>query len=323
MGTLTSFLQSRFEEQCPRGWNCRREVDLVDAAAAARLGFAPRADVVLEQSGGPRRIWVEFEVSRADPVANHAKFATARFLEGGDASEAFVSMSSRHIAPGRAALAAGTAMMMRALGIPAFQTALLPAIDAREIKRLNALPLRELAHSARIDVAAEIGRVLQVTDALVLKGWHRIHKADNPYTVAVNVRQWNREIGDAGTAATWGRRRIRYFVFDPVSRLFAPSKFAAFVPSPQGQSGTRPFTEVREPPGAMSIGLYAALGEQDPRFDGHVARRHLEVALGYRAVELSQSGDVLRAAFEKWLLQVESRVQRSRGSAETLLVPMQ
>ena len=33
------------------------------------------ADVLLERVDGSRRLWVEFEVSRADPVANHAKFA--------------------------------------------------------------------------------------------------------------------------------------------------------------------------------------------------------------------------------------------------------
>jgi hypothetical protein len=30
---------------------------------------------------GSRRLWIEFEISRADPVANHAKFATAQLFQ--------------------------------------------------------------------------------------------------------------------------------------------------------------------------------------------------------------------------------------------------
>src|SRR5437879_7456209 len=93
MGSLTGYLQDAFAEHCPRGWTCHREAPLVGIDAAARLGFAPRADVMLEQPATSRRVWVEFEVSRADPVANHAKFGTSRFLEGdGRDGDAFVSM---------------------------------------------------------------------------------------------------------------------------------------------------------------------------------------------------------------------------------------
>lgn len=81
MPTLTPWLQSRFAAHCPRGWRCRAEVPLVDEAASSRLGFRPRADALLERAADGRRVWMEFEVSRADPVANHAKFATARYFE--------------------------------------------------------------------------------------------------------------------------------------------------------------------------------------------------------------------------------------------------
>jgi hypothetical protein len=56
--------------------------------------------VLLLSGDRSRRIWVEFEVSRADPVANRAKFATSRFLEPEGSDDTFVSMASRHIAPG-------------------------------------------------------------------------------------------------------------------------------------------------------------------------------------------------------------------------------
>lgn len=81
MGTLTPFLQHEFRRLCPAGWQCSHEVDLIPPALAAELGYTARADVLLEQSDPHRRIWVEFEVSRADPVANRAKFATSHLFD--------------------------------------------------------------------------------------------------------------------------------------------------------------------------------------------------------------------------------------------------
>jgi hypothetical protein len=49
---------------------------------------------------------VELEVSRADPVANHVKFATAHLVSPMPAGDAFVSMVSRHVVRGRSNLAA-------------------------------------------------------------------------------------------------------------------------------------------------------------------------------------------------------------------------
>lgn len=319
MGTLTGYLQGRFRDGCPAEWACRAEVPLLDEAACRRLGFQPRADVLMERRDGSRRIWIEFEISRADPVANQAKFATARFLEGGWAADTFVSMHSRHIVRGRSALAAGTAMMMRSLGIPAFQVDLLPTFDGEAIRQLNALPRAELEQLAPFDAGPEIERVLQVTDAMLVSGWHRIHKADNAFTVSVNVRQWNREMAATPTATLWGRRAVQYFVHDPGSGLFAPSKFCAFVPAPGGDAGGAAFRTVQEPPGGMRMGLYAVLGEQDPRFDGHVARRHLEQRLGYRVVGVGSAPPALREAFERWVAGCGSRVV-VRGEAG-LLVP--
>ena len=58
------------------------------------LGFAPRADVLLSRADGSTRLWIEFEISRADPVANHAKFATAHLFEPRTSGDTFVSMVS-------------------------------------------------------------------------------------------------------------------------------------------------------------------------------------------------------------------------------------
>jgi hypothetical protein len=319
MGSLTAYLQRRFIAHCPRGWECTAEAALVAQDAARRLGFEPRADILLQRTDGSRRIWIEFEISRADPVANHAKFATARYFEGSLPGESFVSMSSRHIAPGRAALAAGTAMMMRALGVPAFQVDLLPQFDGAAITGMNRLPADALQDDTLL-VEPEIERVLEVTDARLAHGWHRIAKADNAYTVAVNIRQWNVELVHGASRALWEKRTARYFAYDPVSGLFAPSKFCAFIPAPHPASGQQAFMRVAEAPGGMTNALYATLGEQDSRFDGHVARVHLESRLGYRLVPLSEAPAALRAAFRVWQEQIGGAAG-STSSAIRLLLP--
>lgn len=273
---------------------------------------------MLEQPATSRRVWIEFEVSRADPVANHAKFAASRFLEGeGRDGEAFVSMASRHIVPGRLALAAGTAMLMRSFGIAAFQVDLLPAIDGRVIKRLNAGPI---AVDAPIDVRSEIDRALRVSDADAIDAEHRIHKADNSFAVAVSVRQWNAELRQPQLAALWGRRRVGYYAYDRATGLFAPSKFCAFVPTIRIASTASLPEVMRGRPAGMTMNVYAMLGEDDPRFDGRVAWKHLHGALGYDVVALGRADPELRSRFERWQLQNAEFIQ-THGPATILLPP--
>src|SRR5436190_187749 len=137
MGALTVYLQREFERQCPSGWVSHKEVRLLPADLEDLLGYAPRADVLLQRSDGTRRLWIEFEVSRADPVANHAKFATAHLFQPQLASESFVAMVSPHVARGRRNLAANTVAVMRHVGMSAFQTVLLPQLTGAEVQRLN------------------------------------------------------------------------------------------------------------------------------------------------------------------------------------------
>ena len=313
MPSLTPWLQTRFEAYCPQGWRCRREAPLVDEAASRRLGFRPRADVLLEHGSSGRRVWVEFEVSRADPVANHAKFATSRFFEDLPPGDSFVSMTSRHIEPGRAALAAGTAAMMRALGIPAFQVMLLPQFDGPAVKHLNSLPRPQLDEMA-LSVEDEVTRVLEVTNASALSDGHRIHKADNPWTVSMNVRRWNLEMAQPDLAALWGRRPVQYFAFDPSTGQFAPSKFCAFIPGAnlRAQATGRVLANDAAAGGhawslalqaaahVMTLELYTQLGEGDARFDGNIARRHLEQHLRYERVLLRDAPEALVKAFGRW-----------------------
>jgi hypothetical protein len=154
MGSLTAFLQHQFARHCPAGWRCQHEVDLLEPSLANLLGYAPRADVLLQDTQHPRRIWVEFEVSRADPVANHAKFATTHLYQPWSQQDIFVAMVSSHVSRGRRNLAASMIGLMRRLGIQAFQTPLLPAFSPETIRHFNHLKQPELdAYS--FDIATE------------------------------------------------------------------------------------------------------------------------------------------------------------------------
>jgi hypothetical protein len=332
--TLTPWLQKRFAAHCPPGWRCSSEVALVDRSGRTRLGFEPRVDVLLENESARRRVWVEFEVSRADPVANHAKFATARFFEGLPEHDSFVSMTSRHIEPGRAALAAGTAAVMRAFGIPAFQVMLFPQCDGGSIQSLNAMSPAELEREGP-SVEQEVKRVLDITDARLVDNGHRIHKVDNPWTVALNVRRWNQEMALPDVAALWGRRSVQYFALDPGTHQFAPSKFCAFIPGAglraQAVSRLLAFDAARRgdvwaaasqsTAHVMSMDLYVLLDEGEARFDGNIARRHLEEQLGYGLVALDQAPERVKQAFGRWHENWSSHVPL-RGQTHLLIPPV-
>lgn len=321
-GALGRHLQHQFVTRCPSGWRCEAERPLLEPAAGKRLGVASKVDLLMERTDGSRRIWIELEISRADPVANQAKFAAAAYFEECLRGDAFVSMASRHIVRGRRALLAGMAVLMRSIGIPAFQIDLLPHLDGAQIKTLNAMSADRLRASPHIDIGLEIERVLAITELRVAAGWHRIHMADNPFAVATNIRTWNREIADPVVAKQWGRRRIQYFVHDDVGDEFAPSKFCAFVPASTGGSSAGPFMGIREAAGGMTSELYLSLGEGDPRFDGNVAQEHLKRRLRYRAVRLTDAPVGTASAFERWLAERADAVQ-VRGEAVLLLAPDQ
>ena len=101
MGSLTTFLQSESVRKCSAGWACRPEHALLPRSLAKRLGYQARADVLLEEEDNSHRLWIEFEVSRADPVANHAKFTTSHLFEPQRGTDCFLAMVSPHITRGR------------------------------------------------------------------------------------------------------------------------------------------------------------------------------------------------------------------------------
>jgi hypothetical protein len=286
MGWFAHYLAERLEAIRLPGWTSRREMLLLDAGVAARYGCSPRVDLLLSHQDG-RRVAIELEIARADPVANQVKFLLAyRSPECGfGPRDALVSMFSSHIARGRRNIAGAFARHLRADGVPAFQVSLLPQLDSDTIRRLN----HDHRYAARLSLPlrGELDRVLSVVEP---RGEyrHRIHFAGDVADVMANLWQWN----DTIRAAPWALRSIQFFVHDARSAQFAPAKFCAFIPSrlPDGPL----------PPPTMTLDLYAQLDERDPRFDGNRARKHLVDKLAFRLDPLTASPSTARA-FHNWL----------------------
>lgn len=287
MGTLPRYLQHAFAAACPPGWSAAPEVALLSDDVAGLLGYRPQADLVLTHTDG-RRIWVEFEVSRADPVANHAKFATAHLFEPQGASDTFLAMVSPHVDRGRRNLAAATVTLLRQVGMSAFQTTLLPHLPASDVKRLNHTPLEALSVAAP-PVADELARVFAVAEPVITAAGGRIHFAGDVLDVLLNLRRWELDLAGERGRALWGRRTVTYFVAEPRSGRFAPSKFCAFV-DVAGHTAD----------GAMTVARYVTLDGKEPRFDGHCARAHLTRHLAFVERPLAEAA-ALQPAFDRWM----------------------
>ena len=306
MGALALYLAERFTQHRRPSWTIGREQRLLEGQLARRLDFDPRVDVLLESTDG-RRVAVEFEVSRADPVANQVKFLLARAENALRPDDVIISMMSSHVAPGRRAIAAAFTRHLRTQGVCAFQASLLPFASPSEVQALNQSPLGSLRDRA-LSVGDEIARVFEIVEARGVAGSHRIHFVGDVTDVIANLWTFNDRLPFDGSVC-WRKRRMQFFVADPASGLFAPSKFCAFVPAPRGGSEPTPPT--------MTFAVYDSLGEEDPRFDGNRARRHLARRLAFDEVPLDESP--LRDSFASWHAARAEHVQLRQPV--TLLVP--
>ena len=275
MGSLTTYLQREFTCKCPPGWNCRTEVRLLQPDLVAFLGFSARVDVVLERDLPAKRLWIEFEVSRADPVANHAKFATAHLFQPQSQTDCFLAMVSPHVTRGRRNLAFTTIALMRQIGMRAFQTVLLPGISPAEVKRLNHLNQADL-NQVTLSVEIEIERAIAVTEAVMSLENIDVHFAGDLLIVLLNLRGWNAELATPEGKQTWGRRTVTYFVHEPESGMFAPSKFCAYSLISRPDAAASGSTSL----GVMTVAGYSMLNDGTHALDGHAAARHLECRLG-------------------------------------------
>lgn len=301
MGTLARFLVSEWLRRPPRGWRCSAETALLDRELVRRYGFDPRADVMFEARDG-RRVAVEVEIRRADPVANQVKFLVAMRAGALREGDALVSMFSPAIDRGRRNSSAVFVRHLRTDGLTAFQVALLPDLDAVRVLALNKAPPEKLAR-AKLPVARELERVFAIVEPRGERE-HRIHFAGDVTDVVANVWAWNDEMTRPGRGR-WGTRAVQFFVHDPASGLFAPSKFAAFIPAMKPGGASRP-------PATMTLDVYASLGEQDPRFDGHRARKHLCERLAFEATSLAAAPGAVSAAFADWAERDQGRLRLRR-----------
>src|SRR5262249_16805044 len=130
---------------------------------------------------------------------------------------------------GRRNLATNMIYVMRAMGMRAFQTTLLPHLAGAEVKRLNSIGYEALRIET-IPNAPEIERAIVISKPVSTLHDQNVHLAGEPIQVLLNLRRWNDEIADGDNSALWGRRTVKYFVFDGHSGEFAPSKFCAYVP---------------------------------------------------------------------------------------------
>jgi hypothetical protein len=264
------------------------------------LGYAPRVDVLLEREDGTKRLWIKFEVSRADPVANHVKFATSHLFQPQPSTDSFVAMISPHVARGRRNLAANTILLMRRIGMNAFQTVLFPHFSGQDIKRLNHLG-QTLLSDEGLDVRHEVERVFLVTEPFLQAPEFRVHFVGDILDVMLNVQRWNKDISSIEGKHQWGRRTITYFVYDPRSRDFAPSKFCAFLAIPVLSCINHEHrTAVPMETSGMNIEFYASVENGDRKFDGGRARMHLINHLGMIQKSTQQDENIL-SNFDRWL----------------------
>ncbi len=297
---------------------CQLEAPVVSQRARRILGYSPQADILLQESQSGRRIWIELEVSRADPVANHAKFATAHMLEPMPPGDSFVSMVSQHVQPGRGNLAAHMIGVLRVLGIRAFQTLLFPATGREEIKRWNHCDPSVL-HDLAPDIRPELERARAVADVIGRLFDSDIHFAANPVEVLFNVHRWNLDIVDGAQAEAWGRRRVRYFAADLRAGLFAPSKFAAYVRlrRPRAAGASAPDSPASLT--GMNLAAYAAIDANHLIFDGSRAWRHLRDRLGFSLHALDDLRPSVIDAFWRWAEKMGKSVQVDKRGAMVLV----
>lgn len=313
MGNLTSFLQKAFLQNCPIGWECFSEKTLLNSYQEALLGYSPRADVLLLKTDGSIRLWIEFEVSRADPVANHAKFATTHMFFPWSETDIFLSMISSHVTRGRSNLAANTIWLMRRIGLQAYQTSLLPRFSPDAIFRLNHLPVNSLEQE-HLPISLEIERAITVSQPMSNVAEKKLYFVANLMEVMHNVAQWNRDMMEPINHSAWGKRRITYFAYNPHTSEFAPSKFCAYI------SLERLGVNIDITGATMTVPLYVQIPWDEPIFDGKIARKHLENHLAMRLIKPENGSEVYRK-FINWCQKFQEYVSTPTDGVFILVPP--
>jgi hypothetical protein len=148
-----------------------------------------------------------------------------------------------------------------------------------------------------LPIEDEIERAIAVSQPVAAAGNQRIHFAGDLTEVLLNLLRWNEDLTTPAGKVLWTKRTVTYFVFDPRSGLFAPSKLCAFVVLPSDGSVASPMQPTRS---VMCVERYVTFSEVDACFDGNKARRHLVQRLGMLQRTSEESPEVA-AHFATWL----------------------
>lgn len=229
-------------------------------------------------------------------------------------TDVFVSMVSTHVVRGRSNLAAATIYLMRAIGMSAFQTSLLPELAPKAVHVLNQRALSVLLADTSLGTEREIQRALSVSETFTKAQGHRIHFAANLFEVMLNARAWNTAASTTDGGQAWGRRVVTFFVYDRQGKAFAPSKFCAFVPIHLGQA-------VSASTISMDLETYASLDELETRFDGNVAQRHLTIQLSMQPVPIDEAPPEVTSSFRTWHKRFAERITLHPRGPILLLAP--
>jgi|688.fasta_scaffold85840_2 hypothetical protein len=284
-------LQRRWIANPPEGWTAEKELDLLSKDERELLGYRPLVDIVLTNLKSRRRLWIELEISRADPVANHAKFASAHLMHPVSHEDAFVSLVSNHVTRGRANLAAHTIHLMRAGGIRAFQMPLLKDFAGVQISRINQgkIPLSGLP-------TPDLREVIELTEPVTCDHETEIYYTTNCLEVILNVRQWNMDAQTGNGRNRWGNRRVKYLVFDRRTGMFAPSKFCAYsrIRKPMATPGKNTFNP------SMTIDAYSRIPHDHGIFDGQKAWKQLS-KIGFHKLRVEDASRNIREMLAAWV----------------------
>jgi hypothetical protein len=190
---------------------------------------------------------------------------------------------------------------MRRLGIEAYQTMLLPQHTPEQIAQLNQMSPDEL-RNAGLRMKPELTRAFAISEPVFSTPQVRVHYAGELLEVMLSVRRFNIDLETVEGRKAWGRRRVRYFVYDPQRDEFAPSKFCGYLPV------ITHFDAACEPHEAlasreMTIDLYTKIEATADKFDGNLAWKHLKRHLGM----MVSSGDEHPELLERLSIWVQKR----------------
>ena len=94
---------------------------------------------------------------------------------------------SAHVTRGRRNLASNTICLMREVGMNSSQTVLLPSLSPSDVKRINHLDRKLIAHDS-LDIAAEISRAMSVSEAIIDDPNKKLYFASDLLDAFLNLR---------------------------------------------------------------------------------------------------------------------------------------